>query len=109
MATIWMFTWTEYERGWGQRPDGCSIHASESDAKEFLEEYWAKEPKTAPDEYSKQDSDTPTEIIIHASNKFYKHLMSNCRKDGFTNGIFLSQGELHELRAKMDNRPRVGK
>lgn len=50
-------TWTETERGWGQRPDGYSLHLNE----EALEEYLAKDSKqkrrtgVAPDEYSFPD------------------------------------------------------
>lgn len=28
MNTAFLDTWTESERGWGQRSDGCSIHDS---------------------------------------------------------------------------------
>lgn len=32
---VWYINWTEYEAGWGQRNDGCSIHTSLGAAQEF--------------------------------------------------------------------------
>jgi hypothetical protein len=111
MATLWMFTWTEYERGWGCRPDGCSLHATKEDALQFVKEYWDRQRKNdggkVPHEYSKQDSDTPTEIVIDSRNKFYKQVMEAKKKR--KKGIFLWQSQYNELRKKMDKRPRVGR
>jgi hypothetical protein len=112
MATLWMFTWTEYERGWGCRPDGCSLHASKEDALQFVKDYWERERKNnksgkTPDEYSRQDQDAPIEIIIDARNKFYKQVMEAKKKR--RKGIFLWQSDYRELRDKMDKRPRVGR
>jgi len=44
--------WNEFERGWGVRPDGCSLHKTESDRVKFIEEYWSRQPEEVPDEYS---------------------------------------------------------
>lgn len=46
-------SWEESERGWGTRPDGCSLHKTESDFDAFLKKYWDKMPKEVPDEYSR--------------------------------------------------------
>ena len=35
--------WLESERGWGQRPDGYSVHLSVEDSKTFVEGYWKRE------------------------------------------------------------------
>lgn len=43
--------WTEYERGWGQRPDGTQYFATEQQAKERNKES-LKYPNSAPDVYS---------------------------------------------------------
>ena len=51
--TVIVQTWEESERGWGTRPDGCSLHMSQSDREMFIKEYWAKMPKEIPDEYSR--------------------------------------------------------
>lgn len=48
--------WTESESGWGQRPDGSSLHATEEDARSFINEYYEKLRKhygdRTPNEYS---------------------------------------------------------
>jgi len=46
-------TWDESERGWGVRPDGHSLHLTEADCESYIEDYWAKMPDSAPDEYSR--------------------------------------------------------
>ncbi len=46
-------SWEESERGWGTRPDGCSLHLDEQDYKTFLKEYWDSMPEEVPDEYSR--------------------------------------------------------
>lgn len=47
--------WEESERGWGSRPDGFSIHLTESDREAFIKHYWANMPDSVPDEYSRPD------------------------------------------------------
>lgn len=32
---VYYINWTEYESGWGQRPDGVSIHRSQTEAFRF--------------------------------------------------------------------------
>jgi hypothetical protein len=54
-VTLYVLTWTEYERGCGQRPDGISIHSSLDKAAEFVREDFADAPAFAPDEYSQPD------------------------------------------------------
>ena len=51
--TVYVQKWEESERGWGTRPDGYSLHLSESDAKEYVKDYWDGMPKETPDEYSR--------------------------------------------------------
>jgi hypothetical protein len=49
-------TWTESERGWGQRPDGHSLHKSPEDAKAYIKRFEddqkALNGPGVPDEYS---------------------------------------------------------
>lgn len=47
--------WLESERGWGTRPDGYSLHLSDEDRKQFINDYWAGMPDEVPDEYSRPD------------------------------------------------------
>lgn len=66
--TIVMDTWTEYERGWGSRPDGMSIHLSVADHKEFVDEFNKNHNNlpSAPDEYTTADN-RPTAIDVEES------------------------------------------
>lgn len=53
MTTVIVQKWEESERGWGCRPDGYSIHFSETDRKSYIDTYWKEMPKDSPDEYSR--------------------------------------------------------
>ena len=58
--------WEESERGWGTRPDGFSLHLTESDRQKFVEEYWERQQAASPeppDEYSRTDG-TPYEAEV---------------------------------------------
>lgn len=46
-------SWEESERGWGTRPDGCSLHLSKSYYELFLDDYWRSQPDQVQDEYSR--------------------------------------------------------
>lgn len=63
----WAQTWTESERGWGQRPDGYTLHKTKEDIGFFLERMRAQEAEDykglTPDEYSFPDS-PPTLVEI---------------------------------------------
>lgn len=36
---VYKIEWTEYERGWGQRPDGTSYHKDLKSAEDYIKEY----------------------------------------------------------------------
>ncbi len=56
--------WTEYERGWGQRPDGATLHISLEEAQLYCDQITAKrDPKNVPDEYSSPDLNPWTDEI----------------------------------------------
>ena len=48
----YMVRWRESERGWGQRPDGWSLHLSVADANGYIADYWSRQPAVVPSEYS---------------------------------------------------------
>lgn len=91
-----MIMWTESERGWGQRPDGVSLHENKKDAAQFVKEYWERERarnKSAgitgvPDEYSRPD-DEGARVLVSTE------LLERIRESG--NGIRLWQGAYHSL------------
>lgn len=45
--------WEESERGWGTRPDGCSLHTTMELGKEYVKSYNASLPNQVPDSYSR--------------------------------------------------------
>lgn len=54
MTTLgFAINWTEYESGWGQRPDGHTLYLTLEAAKKHVAGYWAGMPKAAPNEYSR--------------------------------------------------------
>jgi hypothetical protein len=55
--TVHVIEGTEYERGWGQRPDGYAAFTSEAAARKFIVEYDRKwnSAKHAPDEFTKYE------------------------------------------------------
>lgn len=51
---VYVQEWEEYERGWGRRSDGATLHRTEEDAKSFCNNYINRNHTSvhAPDEYS---------------------------------------------------------
>ncbi len=74
-------TWIESERGWGQRPDGYSLHLTNADADAYINEageretaYWRGQGKSAsyvPDEYSRADG----RALVDVDEPTYKQLI----------------------------------
>ena len=56
LTEIIYVAWEESERGWGTRPDGCSLHLTLADASAFEGAYWRRMPDLVPDEYSRPSS-----------------------------------------------------
>lgn len=54
-VAVYRIDWFEYERGWGQTPDGYSLHLNQADALKYIDQYWASQPDRlngmAPDFY----------------------------------------------------------
>ncbi len=64
MIALYCVNWTESERGWGQRPDGYTLHKDFKTAKEFIDKHWDSMPPTTPDIYS-----FPSEPFITEASK----------------------------------------
>jgi hypothetical protein len=84
-------TWTESESGWGQKPDGCSIHLSKEDYKKYIKDYWDSMPDSAPVCYERPDGGL-REIVV--SNKLFKKIEKS------NGGIRLCESELREIKEK---------
>lgn len=57
-VAVYEVEWTEYERGWGQRPDGFSYHCTEEAARKYIKEFIAGMPPEAPECYSSPGNPT---------------------------------------------------
>mgnify|MGYP001573228924 CR=1 FL=1 len=64
-------SWEESERGWGTRPDGCSLHLTEEDYRKFVNMYWKGMPNEVPDEYSRP-AGSPCEVKV--SKRLYDEI-----------------------------------
>lgn len=69
---VYKIDWTEYERGWGQRPDGTTYHLTLEEAKKYIDDYWSKMPDNVPDEYSSPGKPTLVEVDKKTYDKIKK-------------------------------------
>ena len=82
MPKIWKVDWTEHERGWGQRPDGHTLHFSRELADAYIRRYWAQMPKEAPDDYSRPSNPYAIEVsdyeagVVMEANNMWGHVRS---------------------------------
>lgn len=71
---LYVVAWEESERGWGVRPDGCSVHLSEKSAMDFIKRQQDSLPKgVVPDEYSRP-SGKP--YLVEVSKSLYNYVIS---------------------------------
>jgi hypothetical protein len=83
--------WIESERGWGQRPDGVSLHLTLDDVKDYVKAYWETMPNTVPYEYSKPVG-KPT--LVRVNDSVYEAVKSG------KNGRRYWQHEWREMNAE---------
>jgi hypothetical protein len=79
-------TWTEFERGWGQRPDGATLHESRQHSDEYVERVWRSkvrkdaENNHVPDEYSRPDTE-PFDLVntreVEVSDTVWEQIVKN--------------------------------
>jgi len=67
--------WEESERGWGIRPDGCSLHLDKDCLNKYVDSaYKDRDPNNVPHEYDRIVGD-PIEIWI--TEEIYNETVSN--------------------------------
>lgn len=67
LYTLYRVEWTEYERGWGNRPDGTTYYPTKEIAVKKIKDYWDNRPKATPDCYS-----SPSEpVLVEVSEELY--------------------------------------
>lgn len=68
--------WEESEEGWGTRPDGYSLHLSDKDRGQFIEDYWDSMPDEVQEEYSRPDGEPYRATVL--ARLFNKVKKSSC-------------------------------
>ena len=63
MENIIFQYWEESERGWGIRPDGCSIHRSLADHKAYVDKMYKGRGEVIPNEYDRVVGDPMPGLI----------------------------------------------
>ena len=65
MRKVYLQYWEESERGWGVRPDGCSLHLTLDEHKKYIKSiYDSREEDTeVPDEYERIVGE-PIEVMV---------------------------------------------
>lgn len=81
--------WEETEAGWGVRPDGYSLHASEKDRLAFIKEYQASIPSPVPHEYSRVCG---TPYLWDADDDTYERVVASKNGLRFWNGPYPGSG-----------------
>lgn len=87
MKKVFLQHWEESERGWGIRPDGCSLHYSLEDRKKYVDSiYKYRDTTSIPYEYERICGE-PIEVSI-------KEELYNSIKNGT---LRLMRHEMHNL------------
>ena len=81
--------WIESERGWGQRPDGFSLHISEEARIRYIKEYEDTLPTEVPDIYDRP-AGRPVEIEI--SDDVFNSFFTGKETDGESSRYFVRVG-----------------
>ncbi len=68
--------WEESERGWGETPDGFSLHLTDADRVQYIKDYWAPLPDDIPEEYSRP-CEEPYEAEVDAETYLAISVSSN--------------------------------
>jgi len=64
MNKVYLQYWEESERGWGIRPDGCSLHIDLNSHHSYIKNYLQdRDPNNVPHEYDRIVGD-PIEVIV---------------------------------------------
>lgn len=78
---LYKIEWTEYERGWGQRPDGETFHLSLDEANQYIKDYWKRMPDAVPDIYSRPGTPKLTEVDKNFYEEFIAKRLEIAKRD----------------------------
>lgn len=75
MKKVFLQYWEESERGWGIRPDGCSLHLTPLNHSEYLKEvYYKRDGKNVPHEYDRIVGEL---IEVEVMDNIYNEIENN--------------------------------
>lgn len=73
MNKIILQLWEESERGFGIRPDGCSVHINSLERKRYIDSIYSNRSSEVPDEYEHIIGD---EIVAFIEDGLFEHVIS---------------------------------
>jgi hypothetical protein len=76
VPTVYCQLWEESERGWGQKPDGYSLHLSLEDRSAFIDSYWKDMPDAVQDVYERPRGE-PYKASLRTNSKLYQMLLKS--------------------------------
>lgn len=88
--------WEETERGWGSRPDGCSLHLTNEQLKKYIDNFYINQRAKfgyGADEYNRAIGNPFLVIVSYETFDYIRHS---------DNGIRLFQNEYISLRNSQD-------
>jgi hypothetical protein len=69
IVALYAVSWTEFERGWGCRPDGFSLHRTALEGAKFVADVQSQQPTDhVPHEYSAPDGEP---FLMEVSQSLY--------------------------------------
>ena len=76
MPMVYCQQWIEYERGWGQRKDGVSLHTTPKIHKKYLKDELKgrDKPGPIPDEYSNPEGDV---VPVRVTKLMHEYMRRN--------------------------------
>lgn len=66
--------WNKVKRGYGNKPDGHSLHLTMEDRNKYVEEYWRNMPDEVPDEHSRPYNHP---VIFDVDDEMYEKIKSS--------------------------------
>ncbi len=93
MPKLFSVAWTEYERGWGNRPDGTSFFTTAAEAESIRQNCFARRRENSgvvPDCYDHPDEVREIEVsqdlydFIHRTGAQWMHMNSDAAALAFT-------------------------
>jgi hypothetical protein len=97
MKKVYLQYWEESERGWGCRPDGCSLHINPLNHSSYLKEiYSGRDVNNIPHEYDRIVGEL---IEVEIGDNLYNEIVNN------GGNLRLAEYSMNNLRKLQDLKP----